>query len=127
MRTAATLIHYLVGTPKGRLGKLEKAFLARPWEQVRDAVAAKHLGQVGELHVLARRAGWVDKERSMRRRRLKKLVKHLSELQQHVLTRDQLLLKLGAARKKAGRAYSLVDIRLPDNGQGSRRKPSNSP
>jgi len=126
MRTAATLIHYLVGTPKGRLGKLEKAFLARPWEQVRDAVAVKLLDQDGELYVLARRAGRVDKERSMRRR-LKRLVKHLSELQQHVLTRDQLLLKLGAARKKAGRAYSLVDIRLPDNGQGSRRKPSNSP
>jgi hypothetical protein len=27
MRAAATPLHYLVGTPKGRLGKLEKAFL----------------------------------------------------------------------------------------------------
>ena len=117
MGLASTLIHYLVGTPKVRLGKLEKAFLTRPWEQVRDAVAVKLLDQDGELYVLARSAGRVDKERSMRRRRLKKLVKRLRELQQHVLTRDQLLLKLGAAKKEAGRAYSLVDIRLPDNGQ----------
>ena len=49
----------------------------------------------------------------MRRRRLKKLFKRLRELQQQDLTRDQLLLKLGAAKKDAGRAYGLVDIKLP--------------
>jgi len=35
----------------------------------------------------------------------------LHELQQQDLTRDQFLLKLGAAKKEAGRAYHLVDIR----------------
>jgi hypothetical protein len=63
--------------------------------------------------VLARSAGRVEKERSMRRRRLKKLFKRLHELQKQDLTRDQLLLKLGAAKKDAGRAYGLVDIKLP--------------
>ena len=53
----------------------------------------------------------------MRRRRLKKLFKRLHELQKQDLTRDQLLLKLGAAKKEAGRAYGLVDIRLPDKDQ----------
>ena len=113
MRAAETPIYYLVGTPKGRLTKLEKEFLKLPWEQVRDAVEVKLLDREGELFVLARSAGRVEKERSMRRRRLKKLFKRLHELQQQDLTRDQLLLKLGAAKKDAGRAYGLVDIKLP--------------
>lgn len=117
MRTAETPIYYLVGTPKGRLTKLEKEFLKLPWEQVRDAVEVKLLDREGELFVLARSAGRVEKERSMRRRRLKKLLKRLHGLQKQDLTRDQLLLKLGAAKKDAGRAYGLVDIRLPDKDQ----------
>jgi hypothetical protein len=40
----------------------------------------------------------------MRRPRLKKLVKRLHELRQQKLTRDQLLIKLGAAGKEAGPA-----------------------
>jgi hypothetical protein len=117
MRTAETPIHYLVGTPKGRLTKLEKDFLKLPWEQVREAVEVKLLDKEGELYVLARSAGRMEKERSMRRRRLKKLFKRLRELQQQDLTRDQLLLKLGAAKKEAGRAWGLADICLPDIGQ----------
>jgi transposase len=117
MRAAKTPIYYLVGTPKGRLSQLEKEFLQLPWEAVRDAVEVKLLDQEDELYVLARSAGRANKERSMRRRRLKKLLKRLYELQQQELTRDQLLLKLGAAKKEAGRAYGLVDIRLPDQDQ----------
>jgi transposase len=117
MREADPPIHYLVGTPKGRLSQLEKEFLKLPWEAVRDAVEVKLLDQEGELYVLARSAGRADKERSMRRRRLKKLLQRLHELQQQTLTRDQLLLKLGAAKKEAGRAYGLVDIRWPNHDQ----------
>jgi transposase len=117
MREADPPIHYLVGTPKGRLSQLEKEFLKLPWEAVRDAVEVKLLDQGGELYVLARSAGRVDKERSMRRRRLKKLLKRLHELQAQTLTRDQLLLKLGAAKKEAGRAYGLVDIQWPGKDQ----------
>jgi transposase len=117
MRAAETPIYYLAGTPKGRLSKLEQAFLKLPWEAVRDAVEVKLLEQEGELYVLARSTGRADKERSMRRRRLKKLLKRLQELQEQTLTRDQLLLKLGAAKKEAGRAFGLVDIRLPDPAQ----------
>ena len=49
----------------------------------------------------------------MRRRRLKKLRRRLHELRAQSLQRDELLLKLGAAKKEAGRAYHLVEIRLP--------------
>ncbi len=50
----------------------------------------------------------------MRRRRLKKLWARLKQLQEQSNARDQLLLKIGAAKKDAGRAYSLVKINLPD-------------
>jgi len=114
MRSAETPVRYLVGTPKGRLSKLEKAFLTKPWEQVRQSVQVKLLEQDDELYVLALSAGRCNKERAMRRRRLKKLWRRLHELQGQKLTRDELLLKLGAAKKEAGRAYSLVAIELPD-------------
>lgn len=117
MRAAQTPIHYLVGTPKGRLSKLEKAFLKLPWEQVRESVEVKLVEQAGELYILSRSAGRVHKERSMRRRRLKRLFKRLRELQQQKLTRDELLIKLGAAKKEAGRAYGLIDLHLPAKDQ----------
>ena len=53
-------------------------------------------------------------ERGMRRRRLKKLWRRLGELQGQSNSRDQLMLKLGAAKKEAGRAWNLVDIRVPE-------------
>jgi hypothetical protein len=54
----------------------------------------------------------------MRRRRLKRLWRRLKVLQGQDLSRDQLLLKLGAAKKEAGRAYGLVKVRLPAPDQG---------
>jgi transposase len=113
MRSAKSPIHYLVGTPKGRLSRLEQAFLGRPWEQVRESVQVKLLEQDGELYILARSADRVNKERAMRRRRLKKLWRRLGDLQHQKLSRDQLLIKIGAAKKEAGRAYGLVEIQLP--------------
>ena len=53
----------------------------------------------------------------MRRRRLRKLWRRLHELRGQSLKRDELLLKLGAAKKEAGRAWHLADIRLPEAGE----------
>ena len=93
-------------------------FLAKPWAQVRDAVQVKLVEQDGELYILARSGARRDKEQAMRRRRLKKLIKRLHELRQQKLTRDQLLIKLGAARKEAGpAAWRIIDIQLPDKDQ----------
>jgi transposase len=113
MRAADPPISYLVGTPKERLSLLEKKFLALPWEKVRESVQVKLIEHEQELYILARSDGRINKERAMRKRRLKKLIKRLRELQTQELTRDQLLLKLGAAKKDAGRAYYLLDIHLP--------------
>ena len=114
MRAADTPVRYLVGTPKGRLSKLEKTFLTKPWAQVRESVDVKLLEQEGEVYILARSHGRMHKERAMRRRRLKRLCQRLGELQGMTLPRDELLLKLGAAKKEARRAYALVDIQLPE-------------
>ncbi len=117
MRAAEPPIHYLVGTPKGRLSQLEAAFVEQPWEAVRDRLGVKLLAQDGELYVLAKSDGRMSKERAMRRRRLKRLWRRLGELRRHKLSRDQLLIKIGAAKKEAGRAYGLVDIGLPKKHQ----------
>jgi hypothetical protein len=118
MRNAEAPTCYLVGIPRGRLSQLEKDFLSQPWADVRDAVHVKLVEHDGELYILARSDGRRDKEQAMRRRRLKKLVKRLHELRQQKLTRDQLLIKLGAARKEAGpAAYRLIDIQLPGKDQ----------
>jgi hypothetical protein len=113
MRGSDPPVHYLVGTPKGRLSTLEKSFLGKPWEQVRDEVEVKLLVEDDETYVLASSAGRRHKERAMRQRRLRRLCKRLHELQAQAPQRDQLLLKIGAAKKEAGRACSLVKIRLP--------------
>jgi len=117
MRQADPPVHYLVGTPKGRLSRLEKALLDKPWHDARPGVRVKLLAQDGELYIFAASRDRVAKERAMRRRRLKKLWRRLDALRQQRLSRDQLLLKLGAAKKEAGRVYAVVDIRLPGNGQ----------
>ncbi len=71
MRAADPPISYLVGTPKGRLSKLEKALLMLPWQAVREGVDVKLLPQEPELYVLAQSRARIHKERAMRRRKLK--------------------------------------------------------
>ena len=105
---------YLVGTPKGRLSKLERAFVDQPWAHVREGVQVKRLATDEDVYVLAQSDARIQKERSMRRRRLRRYLDRLRELQSQTLTRDQLLMKLGAARHEAGRCASLVQVTLTE-------------
>lgn len=107
---------YLVGTPKGRLTKLEQGFLSQPWQRVRDGVDVKRLDGDEDTYVLAQSAARIGKERGMRRRRLRRYVNRLQALQGQALTRDQLLMKLGAAKHEAGRAANLIDLNVPKAG-----------
>jgi transposase len=104
---------YLVGTPKGRLTKLEQAFLNQPWAKVRDGVQVKRLATEEDVYVLAQSDARIDKERGMRRKRLCRYIERLKALQGQSLTRDQLLMKLGAAKHDAGRAASVVKVTWP--------------
>jgi transposase len=117
MRKSSQPIHYLVGTPKGKLTGLEKEFLTKPWHQVRNQVNVKLIKQDDELYVMARSDGRVNKERAIRQRRLKRLWNRLKELRAQKITRDTPLQKIGAAKKEAGRTSSIVKINLPKEGQ----------
>jgi transposase len=101
---------YLVGTPKGRLTRLEQALLPLPWAQVREGVRVKRLVTEEDVYLLAQSNARIDKERGMRRKRLRRYLERLKALQAQKLTRDPLLMKLGAARKQAGRAAAVVTI-----------------
>jgi hypothetical protein len=117
MRASDPPVCYLVGTPKGRLSKLEAGLAERPWEQVREGVEIKLLPREGELYVFAKSRDRVHKERAMRRRRLKQLLARLRELSDMKLQRDALLIKIGQAKAEAGRAFGLVELRLPKAGE----------
>jgi hypothetical protein len=110
MRVADPPVHYVVGTPKGRLSRLEQQLLAKPWQAARPGVQVKLLPQDGELYVFAESHDRVAKERAMRRRQLKWLWKRLRHIAAMKLTREELLMKLGSARSRAPTAWRLVTI-----------------
>jgi transposase len=107
-------IDYLVGTPKGHLTRVEKPLLEQTWIQARENVRVKILPQESEFYVYVESHDRVAKERSMRRRRLKRLWVGLRELlNRKNIARDDLLMHIGALKKEAGRDFGLVRITLP--------------
>jgi transposase len=112
MRHSDPPIKYLVGTPKGRLTRLEKQLLDKPWHSARPGVKVKLLPQENQLYVLAESNDRIAKERSMRRRQLKWLWTRLKQLSAMTLTREDLLMKLGAAKQKTPSAWRLVQIEV---------------
>jgi hypothetical protein len=115
MRQSDPPVQYLVGTPKGRLSRLEKNLLAKPWQEARPGVQVKLLAQDGELYVYAQSRDRVAKERAMRRRQLKWLWQRLKQLAGMKLTREELLMKLGAARAHAPTAWRLVAVDVAEH------------
>jgi transposase len=115
MRQSDPPVQYLVGTPKGRLSRLEKDLLAKPWQEARPGVQVKLLAQDGELYVYAQSRDRVAKERAMRRRQLKWLWQRLKQLAGMKLTREELLMKLGAARAHAPTAWRLIAVDVAED------------
>jgi Transposase DDE domain len=116
MREPERQTFYLVGTPKGKINQHEKKWLDLPWQKVRDSVEVKLYEHEGELYVLAKSEGRHAKEIAIRRKRLVRLVRLLRKLRgmrRSLPKRDQLLLRIGAAKKEAGRAFGFVKIRIP--------------
>ena len=65
------------------------------------------------MYVLAQSHARINKERAMRRRKLKWLWARLKQIAaMEGLTREELLMKLGAARAKARAAWRLIDIEV---------------
>lgn len=112
IRRADPPVHYLVGTPKGRL---EQALVVN---DARPGVRVKLLPEDGELYVFAESVDRVAKERAMRKRQLRWLWARLAQLTTMKLTRDALLMKLGSASAKAPAAWRLAIIEVDAQGAG---------
>ena len=114
MRDPSRPVSYLVGTPKSKIKQHEKKWLELPWRNVRDSVEVKLFEQDGELYVLAKSEGRQLKEIAIRRKRLVRLLCKLRAMRRSLPSRDQLLMRIGAAKTEAGRAFGFVQIQLPD-------------
>ncbi len=120
MRKSDPPVSYLVGTPKGRLNELEKPLLEAAWQNARPSVKVKLLSKEGETYVLAQSEDRIGKERSMRRRRMRKYLKALADLKarKRPLKRDDLHQALGAAKKEAGRDARHITVSVTLSGKG---------
>jgi transposase len=114
MRESDPPVHYLVGTPKARLSRLEKALLLKPWHEAGPGVQVKLLPQDGEMYVFAQSHDRIAKERAMRKRQLKRLWARLAKLASMSLSREALLMKLGAAQNQSPSAWRLVEVTVDD-------------
>jgi transposase len=121
MREPERQTFYLVGTPKGKINQHEKKWLELPWQKVRDSVDVKLYEHEGELYVLAKSQGRQAKEIAIRRKRLARLLRKLRVMRKSLPKRDQLLLRIGAAKKEAGRAFGFVKIRIPQKDEAVTR------
>jgi len=113
MRKPDRQTQYLVGTPRARINAMEKKWLELPWQKVRDSVEVKLWNEGGELFVLAKSEGRRQKEMAMRRRRLVQYLRALRRMRHSLPSRDQLMMRIGAAKSRAGRAAAFVQISLP--------------
>ena len=121
MRSSDREIFYLVGTPRSKIRQYEKQWLDLPWQKVRESVEVKLFTEAGELYVLAKSEGRRGKETAMRRRKLARLLRKLRAMQRSAPRRDQLLLRIGAARKEAGSAFRFLQVQLPREGEAVTR------
>ena len=113
MRDPDRQMFYLVGTSKSKIKQYEKKWLDLPWQKVRDSVDVKLFDNDGELYVLAKSTGRQAKETAMRRKRLVRLLRKLRAMRHSLPSRDQLLMRIGAAKTEAGRAFGFVHIDVP--------------
>jgi len=117
MRSPERQTFYLVGTPKSKISQHERMWLDLPWQKVRESVQVKLYTHENELYVLARSEGRQQKEIAIRRRRLVRLLLKLRAMRRSLPSRDQLLIRIGAAKKEAGSAFGFVKIQLPTKDQ----------
>ena len=122
MREPERQTFYLVGTPKARIKQHEKKWLDLPWQSVRDSVDVKLYQHESELYVLAKSKGRQAKENAMRRKKLTRLLRKLRVMRKSLPKRDRLLIRIGAARKEAGRAFGFVKIRIPKTDEAVTRE-----
>jgi transposase len=117
MRESRQETFYLVGTSKSKIKQYEQKWLDLPWRKVRESVAVKLFAEQGELYVLAKSEGRQAKEIAIRRKKIVRLLRKLRAMRRSCPKRDQLLMRVGAAKTDVGRAFGFVIINLPKAGE----------
>lgn len=113
MRVSRKETFYLVGTSRAKVKQYEQKWLDLPWQKVRGSVEVKLFSKDGELYVLAKSEGRQAKEVAIRRKKLARLLYKLRAMRRSCPKRDQLLMRVGAAKAEVGRAFAFVKITLP--------------
>lgn len=117
MRVSRKETFYLVGTSRAKVKQYEQKWLDLPWQKVRGSVEVKLFPKDGELYVLAKSEGRQAKEVAIRRKKLARLLRKLRAMRRSCPKRDQLLMRVGAAKADVGRAFAFVKITLPKAGE----------
>jgi len=116
LRASDPPVRYLVGTPRPRVKATRAQWENLPWQKVQGTVEVKLFREDQELYVVAKSDGRRQKEIAIRRKKLARLLWTLRAMRREP-SRDRLLQRLGAARQKAGRSASFVQVQLPANDQ----------
>lgn len=119
---------YLVGTPKSRLRKFEKALLEQPWRRAREGVEVKLVKDPdgeGDTFVLCRSQARREKELAMIERFAGRIEQGLEKLskacrRKRAPLRDKLALgkRLGVLLSENSRARSLFKIDVKEDASG---------
>ena len=112
MRASDPPVRYLVGTPRPQVKATRAQWENLPWQKVQGTVEVKLFRENNELYVVAKSDGRRQKEIAIRRKKLARLLWTLRGMRREK-SRDRLLQRLGAARQKAGRSASFVQVQIP--------------
>ena len=128
---------YLVGAPRGHLKVIGDQLDKAEWKEVqpgiwvKSAQAVDDKGIKGDTFVLTRSAARSRKETAMRVRKIRGAMKTLFAIDKRIgrarwgkaepskqeLTRDDLVARLAVAKSKAGRAWKMIRITMPKEGE----------
>ena len=128
---------YLVGAPRGHLKVIGDQLDKAEWKEVqpgiwvKSAQAVDDKGNKGDTFVLTRSAARSRKETAMRVRKIRGAMKTLFAIDKRIgrarwgkaepskqeLTRDDLVARLAVAKSKAGRAWKMIRITMPKEGE----------
>ena len=125
---------YLVGAPRGHLKVIGKKLDEAPWEQVQDGISvkvAKAADGAGDTFVLTKSTARSLKETAMRVKKIRGAMKTLRAIDERLgrsrwrriepskreLGRDELIARLAVAEAKAGRAWKMIDVTTPREGE----------
>lgn len=106
---------YLVGTPKSRLKRHEQRLVQGTWETVSEAVQVQIIPDGEETYVLARSRTRAEKERAMRERVIRGLMRELVRLRRSIrlgkiVDSKKIMHRLGRLHERYASAWRYVQV-----------------